>query len=481
MSTKETIDDSNGFNSLLSRRDMLKYLGMATASGVLNLSLLKELQALTLATQPKEIRPNIIFILSDNCRWDHLGFKKHPFIQTPGIDRLAREGVVFENAFNTTSLCSPSRASILTGTYAHTHGVKNNHTAWTGSKTTFLEYLKQAGYDTAFIGKWHMPGKGLPEMPFLDQFVSYTYREGQGSYFDCPMLVNGKPVQAQNYITREVTDYAIAFMQRNRMNPDGSKRPFCIYLSHRSAHPPYKTPADIKGMYANAKVDLPPEVDAWFSKAEGNVFQGIMTSSYENQYRKYCEVITVMDRDIQRLLDKIEDLGLRENTLVIYASDNGMLWGEHRMHGIREAYEESLRVPFIVRCPWLIRDPGGRRSQMALNIDIAPTILDLAGIPVPKDMEGISLAPTLGNAAVPGRNAFLVEFWKYFPENTPTYVGVRTQTHKYVEFEKGRIPWLFDLTADPRERINLYNTPEANKLLPELKSMLKGLQEGKRY
>jgi len=424
-------------------------------------------------------RPNIVFILGDNHNAGDMAFAGHPFIQTPGMDRLAREGVVFENAFNTTSLCSPSRASILTGAYAHNHGVRNNHTPWTGGMPTFLEHLKNGGYDTAFIGKWHMPGKGLPDMPYLDLFVSYTYREGQGAYFDCPLIVNGRREKSRkSYITEEVTDRTLEFIAKSR-SAGGAGRPFCVYLSHRSAHPPFRAPASIAGMYADARVDMPREVDPlWFGKTNFNVFQGVMMGSYYDQYRKYCEVITAMDRDIVRLLDGIDEMGLAGDTLVIYMADNGMQWGTHGCHGIREPYEDSIRVPFIVRAPWLAGDPGGRREQMALNIDIAPTLLDAAGLAVPGERDGRSLLPAIRDGAAPGRDAFLLEFWRYYPENTPTYTGVRTRTHKYVEFERWRDSWLFDIASDPGEMNNLIGTPEGEKALPGLKAALGALLGG---
>jgi len=201
------------------------------------------------ATRELAERPNVVFILADNLRWDCTGYMHHPFVKTPGLDRLAEEGIVFENTFNTTSLCSPSRASILTGTYAHTHGVLNNHTPWTGQRPTFFEYLKKAGYDTAFIGKWHMPGKGLPEMPYLDLFVSYTYREGQGSYFNCPLIVNGRPEASRKaYITEEVTRRAIEFIESRSSEEGQKRRPFFVYLSHRTAHPRFQAPEGIAGM-----------------------------------------------------------------------------------------------------------------------------------------------------------------------------------------------------------------------------------------
>jgi N-acetylglucosamine-6-sulfatase len=435
----------------------------------------------TVETGRVDDRPNILFILSDNFRWDCMGFMGHPFIKTPGLDRLAAEGIVFENAFNTTSLCSPSRASILTGTYAHTHGVLNNHTPWTGQKPTFLEYLSNAGYDTAFVGKWHMPGEGLPEMPYLDLFVSYTYREGQGSYFHCPLIVNGKPEPSEKaYITEEMTRRAIAFMEERSSGTEGGRRPFCIYLSHRTAHPPFHAPEGIAGMYDREAINLPKGVDSWFSRTNGNVFQGIMMGSYKDQYRKYCEVITAMDHDIRVLVDRVDELGLRKNTLIVYAGDNGMMWGEHRRHGIKYPNEECIRLALIVRCPWLVGDPGQRRSQMVLNVDFAPTFLHAGGVTVPGEMEGESFLPILADRGVAGRRAWLLEYWKYFPENFPSYVGVRTETHKYIEYEKTLEPELFDLAADPGESSNLYGTPAGDEILPRLRGMLEALKGGKR-
>jgi N-acetylglucosamine-6-sulfatase len=419
-------------------------------------------------------RPNILFILGDNHNFETMGCAGHPFIQTPGMDRLAREGVLFENTFSPTALCSPSRASILTGAYAHRHGVKNNHTPWTGQMTTFLEHLSQNGYATAFIGKWHMPGEGLPEMPFLDRYVSYTYREGQGAYFHCPMIVDGQEVPSRKaYITEEITDYAIEFIQENLAQGQEDRRPFCVYLAHRPGHPPFQAPEGIAGMYDGADVQglLPDHADPWwYGKANRNVFQGVMMGSYHDQYRKYCETLTAMDRDIVRLLELVDQEGLAENTVVIYMGDNGMQWGTHDCHGIREPYEESIRLPFIVRAPWLVPEPGRRRQQMALNIDIAPTLLDISGMPIPEGMDGESLVPILAHPETPGRESFRLEFWRYFPENTPSYSGLRTERYKYVEFERGREPWLFDLQQDPGEQTNLYDTAEGKQILAKVQA-----------
>ena len=429
-------------------------------------------------------RPDIVFILGDNHNAETMGCAGHPVIETPALDRLAREGVRFENTFNTTSLCSPSRASILTGAYAHTHGVKNNHTPWTGKIPTFLEHLSDAGYATAFIGKWHMPGDGLPEMPFLDLFVSYTYREGQGAYFDCPMIVNGREVPSRKpYITEEVTDYAIEFIEQAAAKPAAQRRPFAVYLSHRPGHPPYQAPEGIDGMYDEIDVGeaLPPGVDSWwFGKTRGNVFQGSMMGSYFDQYRGYLETLTAMDADIERLLERIDALGLTDNTVVVYMGDNGMQWGTHGRHGIREPYEDCAKLPMLVRAPSIIPDPGTRRDQIALNIDIAPTFLELAGVDPPDHVDGESLLPILRDGKAESREAFLMEFWRYYPENTPSYRGVRTQRYKYIEFEKGRDPWLFDIAEDPDELRTLYGTAEGNRVLPEVLKTLERLSGGTR-
>jgi N-acetylglucosamine-6-sulfatase len=264
-------------------------------------------------------------------------------------------------------------------------------------------------------------------------------------------------------------------MQKVQAEPAEGRRPFCIYLSHRPGHPPYKTPEGIAGMYAEADVSrvLPPHADPlWYGKTKGNVFQGVMMGSYENKYRKYCETLTAMDQDIVRLLEEMDGMGLAKNTVVIYMGDNGMQWGTHDCHGIREAYEDSLRLPLIVRAPGLVPDPGSKRRQMVLNIDMAPTLLNLAGLDAPAAMNGQSLVPFLISPEAHGRESFLIEFWRYFPENTPSYTGIRTDRFKYIEFARGRSPWLFDLLNDPLEMHNLMGTPQGEKILPQLKGRL---------
>ncbi|SHJ06841.1 N-acetylglucosamine-6-sulfatase [Desulfatibacillum alkenivorans DSM 16219] len=399
-------------------------------------------------------KPNVLFILTDDHRYDHMGCAGHPFIQTPNLDRLATQGVYFNNSFVTSSLCSPSRASFLTGQYAHTHGVQNNLTPWNNDNVTFLERFKQAGYDTAFLGKWHMPGE-LPKLRGVDEFVTFTVRGGQGQYWDCPLIVNGEDAMPnKRYITEELTDRAINFIDRDSDNP------FCLYLSLKAAHHDWKPPTDLKDLYSDEELPLAEEADTWVTMTNGAVFCGT-TGTLQYHYRNYCRVVTSVDRQVGRLLKLLDDKGLADNTIVVYAGDNGYFWGEHRKIDKRWAYEESIRVPFMIRAPGVVPDPGRKANQMALNIDLAPTLFDLAGIEPHAGMEGQSLAPILKNGRTPGREAWLYEYFKDYPYNVPAIQAIRTQNNIYIEYDSSRKPEYYDLKADPKEKHNLYDQLDA--------------------
>jgi len=424
------------------------------------------------AQSPK--RPNIVFILTDDHRWDFMSRAGHPVVKTPSLDRLASEGMLFSNAFVTSALCSPSRASFLTGLYAHTHGVQNNLTPWRDESVTFLELFKQAGYDTAFIGKWHMPGR-LPKLRGVDLFVSFTIQGGQGRYWNCPLIVNGVETPSRNpYITEELTDRAIEFISQKRDNP------FCLYLSHKAVHHEWSPPKDLARLYEDVKVPYPKEADTWVTSMNGAVYAGTF-GRLDYHYKNYCRVVVDVDRNVGRFLNKLEELGFAENTIVVYAGDNGYFWGEHRLVDKRWAYEESIRIPFIVRFPRLIKDPGRRAHQMVLNIDLAPSLLEAAGLPVPEHMQGKSFVPILKSASAQGRKAWLYEYSKDFPYNTPGIEGVRTDTHIYIEYSSKRPPELYDVVKDPRQQRNLIDTEEGKRLLPEMKKMLGDLKKGKKF
>jgi N-acetylglucosamine-6-sulfatase len=421
--------------------------------------------------------PDLLVILSDNHRWDAWGGAGHPFVRTPALDRLAREGLVFANAFCTTPLCSPARASFLTGRYAWQHGVWNNSDkgSWDERHVTFLELLAGAGYRTAFLGKWHMPGSGLPRLRGVDHFVTFTIQDGQGRYFDCPLVVDGRPeASGKGYLPEELTDRAIAFLTAPR------DAPACVCLSHKSVHHPWRPAPDHEALYADAPVKLPAGANSWTGFTNGEIFGGF-ERPIESSIRRYMATVTSLDREIGRLLDALDDHGLAEDTVVVYVSDNGFLFGEHGHVELRWPFEEAIRIPFLVRAPRFVHRPGRRVEAMALNIDLGPTLLALAGAPAPASMQGMSLARFLAEPDAPGRRAWLVENHREFPYNAPSYRGVRTQRHLYVEYEGRFEPTLHDVVADPRQLRDLMDTPEAERVLPELRAMLAALKRGERF
>lgn len=421
-------------------------------------------------------KPNIIFILTDDHRWDALSSMGHPFIQTPHLDKLADEGVLFENAFVTTSLCSPSRASFLTGQYAHRHGVVTNHTAWNNRNVTFMELLKTAGYETAFIGKWHMPGKGLPKLRGVDQFISFTKEGGQGIYYNCPLVIDGVETERKGkYITEDLTDLAIDFITKQRTNP------FCLYLSHKAVHFGFRPPPHLKGIYKDVDLKLPAESDTWITFTDNHPFVGALLPM-NILYRNYCETVVSVDEQVGRILNKLDEMQISDDTIVVYAGDNGHFWGEHGLYDKRLAYEESIRIPCIVRYPKLIKDPGRRASQMILNIDLAPTLLDIAGIDLPGNMQGESFKTILQSSAAAGRKSWLYEHFPVFPIPIPGITGVRTNRYKYIEYQNDKRPKeLFDLEADPKEKQNIIDTEKGEAIESRLKEELERLKKETGY
>ena len=457
-------DKPSIFNEPVTRRQAVKTIGTTVAAGLVGLNFPGIVSA-------GGRMPNIIFILTDDHRWDAFGCMDHPFLKTPNLDRIAGEGVMFENSFCTTSLCSPSRASFLTGQYAHTHGVKTNHTPWDEKNVTFIELLKQAGYDTAFIGKWHMPGEGLPRVRGLDHFITFTSQGGQGVYYDCPLYIDGVHTERKGkYITEDLTDLALQWINRPRKNP------FCLYLSHKAAHFGFAPPKHLDGMYKGIDLHLPPEADDFIPITNRHLFVGA-PAPLSFLYRRYCETVVSVDEQVGRVLQKLDEMGMAEDTILIYAGDNGHFFGEHGLYDKRLAYEESIRIPFFVRYPGLIPDPGRRARQMALNIDLAPTLLELIGRKIPPGMQGRSLVPILRSKDATGRKSWLYEHYPVYPIPIPGIAAVRTDTHKYITYQNNiRPPELFDMVSDPKEKHNLIGTPRGKELLPRLKSELEKIK-----
>ncbi len=424
--------------------------------------------------------PNIVFILADDHRWDYLGAMGHPFIETPNIDRIAEEGVLFENAFVTSSLCSPSRASFLTGQQPQLHGVKNNFTPWNNQNTTFFEYLKAAGYQTAFIGKWHMPGE-IPALRGMDQFITFDHMGGQGAYYGTPYIVNGKKLEAgespvpgaevTGYITDDLTNFSLSFIEEHQ------DKPFALYLSHKALHLPMEPDAEAAGRYDHKDIELPEEADSWLAFADGN-FKHFLWDPLEEKIKDYAETAVAMDQQIGRVMEKLDELGLADNTLLVFAGDNGYLWGEHRLIDKRWAYEESIRVPFIVRYPDGVKNPGSRSKDMVLNLDLAPTILDVAGLPVSETMQGKSLVPALQGSMQTLRQAWLYKYFEDYPYPVPEQVALRTERYKLIDYKRGKEDELFDLQNDPKERVNLINEPAMSGVVAELRKQLASADQG---
>jgi N-acetylglucosamine-6-sulfatase len=412
-------------------------------------------------------RPNIVFILTDDQRYDAMSCAGHPWLKTPNMDRLAKEGVLFNNAFVTTSLCSPSRGSFLTGCYAHTHEVfANSGRDPNPSIPTFAQLLRKAGYETAFIGKWHMAGADSPR-PGFDHWVSFS---GQGRYDANKLNVDGKTVRSEIYITDELTNYAVRFLKEEYT------RPFMLYLSHKAVHAPFKPAKRHENLYSDVEIksqhnpndnlDTKPE---WGRK---------MDKKWKSQILGYMQALVAVDESLGRVLEALEDKNILDNTVVIFAGDNGYFHGEHGgLWDKRAAYEPSIRIPLLMRYPRLAR-PASTCDEMVLNIDLAPTLLELAGVPIPATMQGRSWLSVLKGQR--GRKSFLYE---YFAEadrrfRRPTVLAVRTKQWKYVTYPlaDGLTDELYDMKNDPEELNNLIAEPERADVVGRMKAELERLK-----
>ena len=405
-------------------------------------------------------RRNIVFILTDDQRFDALGIL-NDYFRTPHLDRLAAGGLLFENAFVTTSLCSPSRASILSGQYAHAHQVLDNSTPMPGGIPTFPRGLQAAGYETAFVGKWHMGGASDEPRPGFDHWVSFR---GQGPYTDPTLNINGTRAETPGYTTDLLTDHAVEFIRRGR------DQPFLLYLSHKAVHAPF-TPAERHaGAYVDTRYPRPASMadtdanyagkPAWV-RAQRDSWHGVDgmydgRTDFDRFVREYAEALMAVDDSVGRVVEALRDEGLLDSTLLVFTSDNGFQFGEHGLIDKRTMYEASIRVPLIVHCPELF-EGGRRRPEMILNIDFAPTFLQAAGAPIPETMHGRSFHGLLDGTAEEWRDAFLYEyFWERAFPQTPTVLGVRGDRYKLIRFHGVWDSYeLYDLEADPHEMHNL--------------------------
>jgi len=434
---------------------------------------------LKLARLPGAKPRNVIFILADDHRYDAMGFLGHPFLETPQMDAIARNGVHLQNAFVTTALCSPSRASILTGLYAHRHRVVDNNNPVPAGTLFFPQYLQQAGYETAFVGKWHMGGERDDPQPGFDYWVSF---KGQGTYLPGAngLNVNGNHVPQKGYITDELTDYALDWLKGRQ-----SGKPFMLYLSHKAVHSEF-IPADRhKDRYKSKPFAAPKTMDPtnhvgspMWMRNQRNSFHGVDfpyhgNLNIEQYYKRYAETLLAVDDSIGRVMAFLRDRKLLNSTLVIYMGDNGFAFGEHGLIDKRTAYEESMRVPMLMQCPDLFKG-GSKVSQLVANIDIAPTILEAAGLKAPAGLDGQSFLPVAQGNPVTWRQTLLYEYYweRNFPQ-TPTVHALRGNRYKYIHYHGiWDVDELYDLEADPLESRNLIHSQEHQQTVKDLNRQL---------
>ncbi|MEZ5500514.1 MAG: sulfatase [Steroidobacteraceae bacterium] len=439
--------------------------------------------------------PNIVVVLVDDMRWDDYGAGGNTIITTPNIDRLAAEGARFTNAFATTPLCSPSRASLLTGRYAHHHGIIDNTLRPSHDLPVFPIALQKAGYRTGFFGKWHMGNDDLPR-PGFDRWVGMA---GQGEAIDPSFNIDGKRERHPGYVTDLLTDEVMRFVAE----PDS--RPFLVYLSHKAVHPNIVQRDDgsstgvagqpdgfvpaprHSGRYAQrvfprrASFGVPPRDKPALQQAiAGLPPLGKATATSDAEIAGRLEMLLAVDESLGRIRDALAAAGQLDRTVMVLTSDHGYFYGEHGLNEERRlAYEETIRVPLLVRYP--SRVPAGTTpDNFALGIDLAPTLLDLAGAGIDPGMDGRSLVPLLEGRKPTWRNAFLIEYYSdtVFPRIFRMgYSAVRTERYKLIRYRDIEgMDEFYDLAKDPYELHNRIHKSDADAQIRELDTVLRSLR-----
>jgi len=412
----------------------------------------------------------------DDLRWDGMNASGQSFSVTPNIDRLARDGILFSNAFVVSSVCAPGRASILTGLYPHDHGTTTNAEPWNRLDANVFSTAKSNGHRVGFVGKWHLKGAETPP-EWIDRWVSWP---GQGEYLNPTINIDGEDIQHSGHLTDILTDHADRFLR------ESADSAFFLTLSYRAVHGP-RIPLDRhKGALAAQAVKVPTTFDEPLAGKPAFVAERAISqdsATLQATIRRYYEMLAGVDDGVGNILATLEELDLLDETLIILTSDNGYMLGEHHLFDKRVAYEESIRVPLIVRWPsWF---GGGRVSaRVALNVDIAPTIAHAltgeasprGGPPVAPDLAGYSLKHIADGGV--DRLAFLYEYHRdgQFPE-TPPLRAIRTRRYKYVTYlQEGQIDELYDLEVDPIERTNLIGSAAHKQILKQLRQELERLR-----
>lgn len=428
--------------------------------------------------------PNIIFILADDHAAAAISCYSRRLIETPHLDRLAQEGARFDRCFCTNSICTPSRATLLTGKYPHVHGAITFNPPHP-IHATFPQILRRHDYHTALIGKWHLFAEPVG-------FDYWNVLPGQGLYFNPEFVEMGRPRRISGYVTDILTDLSIDHLRRRPRD-----RPFCLLLHHKAPHDPWTTDARHAGLFAGSDLPEPPTLfDDYAGRAHAirDTAQRIgsphpshtlyaaetghirdprerLRAQYQIYIKSYLRVVASIDDNLGRLLAFLDTEGLSRDTLVIYTSDQGFFLGEHGWYDKRFMYEESLRMPLLMRLPGAI--PAGiTRNEMILNTDFAPTLLDYAGIPIPADLQGRSFRPLIEGHTPPDWRTSLYYRYYFSQMNTPAHWGLRTLRHKLINYHDSGEWELYDLQTDPLEMNNLYGRPEVAELTAALHAEL---------
>ena len=475
------------------------------------------LAMLALAARAAE-RPNIIFIMTDDHAYHALSCYGSKVNETPHLDRIAKEGMRFDRAFVTNSICTPSRATLLTGKYSHLNGTPVFN-RFDGSQQTVSKLLQAAGYHTGMVGKWHLGSDPTG-------FDRWTVLPGQGAYHDPAFLTPEGRVVKKGYATDIITDLGIEFLEQR---PKDS--PFFLMLHHKAPHRPWEPDAKNKAKFEGKEIPFPetwnddyagradalrectqqvandmtrrdlkleppaglagPQRNQWLGAkpVEVEVAQPDGTKKtltgdalarwkYQRYMQDYLACVQGVDDNIGRLLDHLEKTGLAQNTVIFYTADNGFFLGDHGLYDKRFMYEHSLRVPLLVRWPGVAK-AGATTDAFALNNDFAETFLEIAGAKIPEDMQGRSLVPLLkGERPADWRTAM---YYRYYHDpgdhNTRAHLGIRTATHKLIHYWKKDQWECYDLVKDPNEMRNIYADPAAKEVLAGLKTELLRLKK----
>ena len=490
-------------------RTLTTWLGVRVAAACLLFG------TLGACTEQSSSRPNILLVFTDDHAAHAVSAYGSVINETPNIDRLAAEGMLFENAFVTNSICAPSRATILTGQYGHLNGVPTNYDTLHATTLTFPKLLREAGYQTALIGKWHL--KVAPE-----GFDHFEVLRGQGPYYNPVLFSADDSVAYEGYTTDIITDRTLRWMREER---EGD-RPFLLMYQHKAPHREWAPGPEQLDLFVNEEI---PEPSTLFDDASGrtsaaltqemtiaehmsprdmkfvapaNLTPGQLATwdaaygprnadfeaaglegdertswQYQRYIKDYLRSIASVDENLGRVLDYLDVEGLTDNTVVVYLSDQGFFLGDHGWYDKRWMYEESLRTPLIVRWPASV-SAGVRNDALVQNLDIAETFLDLAGVAIPESMQGSSLVPLLRGETPPDwRDAIYYQYFEYpGPHMVRRHYGIRTGTHKLIHYYEIDEWELFDLEADPDELRSVFGSPEYASVQARLTTRLDSMR-----